>query len=130
MLTLQHFKTTRLIVGVLVVSFGLSVVFHALDVHGHGIAIFKNDSYDARVNESTSTTTYSSTCPAGDHSRGYTASTTTYDLYHRTDHYHLNSSLNWVYQYTTGSYVSTETERTSYWETCTYVYSNGNQCGG
>ena len=110
MLTLQHFKTMRLIIGVLVVGFGLSVVFQALDAYGHGIAIFKNESYDARVNENTSTTTYSATCPAGDHSRGYTASTTTYDLYHRKDHYHLNSSLNWVYQYTTGSYVSTETE--------------------
>ena len=36
MLTLQRFKTIRLIIGILVVSFGLSVVFHALDSYAHG----------------------------------------------------------------------------------------------
>ena len=126
MLSSSRLKTTLLIIAVIAAGFGLYAVFHALDAYGHGIAISKNSSYDARVNESTTSTTYHDDCPAncGTTNRGYTAWTTTYDLWRRTDHYHLSTS-GWVYQYTTGSYVKTVTERGSYWENCP-----NSSCGG
>lgn len=110
-------KVTILIVGFLVVGLGMYGAFYALDVYGHGAAISRNNSDDARVNETISDVSYPSTCPACNNPRNYIARTTTYDLWRRTDHYHLSWS-GWVYQYTTGYYVRTVTEYTSFWDEC------------
>ena len=51
MLTLQRFKTMRLIVGVLVAVFGLSVVFHALDAYADGTAAIQRTITDTTVHK-------------------------------------------------------------------------------
>ena len=115
--TKGRLKVALLVVGVLVAGLGMYAAFHTLNAYGHGIAIPKNVSYDARVNETIRDVRYPSKCPACQTSRDYIGRTTTYDLWRRTDHYHLSPS-GWVYQYTTGYYVRTVTEYSSFWADC------------
>ena len=129
MLTLQRFKTMRLIFG-LVVVFGMSVVFHALDAHGHGAATTQKMETISitRANSDSSDSTV--LCPVCEKSyRTRTTTTTHTRIVTTTTHYHMNSQLQWVQQYKNESTTDTTSTHTS-WTDCGYVYSNGNKCAG
>ena len=129
MLTLQHFKTMRLIVGVLVVVFGLSFVFHALEAYGDGAAVKQKTVTTELVDRSSRTSSAHKKCTACNKVwRKVTTTYTTTKTKVTKAHYHFAQN-GWSHQGTTQSVSRTDTESTS-WAACTYVYPNGNKCGG
>ena len=130
MLTLQHFKTMRLIIGVLVVIFGLSVVFHALDAYGHGSSQPQKTVHTVITSQSRSSTNRVSKCKACKKAwRKVTTTTTTTTTSVTTEHYHLAGANNWSLQYRQENNSSTISTG-EYWDPCIYVYPNGNKCAG
>ena len=118
MLTLQRFKTMRLIVGVLVAVFGLSVVFHALDAHGHGSSQPQKTVYTVITSQTKDSKDYYKKCKACNEAwRKVTITKTTTTTSVTTQHYHLASENNWSLQYSQDSTSSTISNSES-WAEC------------
>ena len=117
MLTLQHFKTMRLIVG-LVVVFGLFVVFHALDAHGHGSSQPQKTVYTVMTSEKKDSKDYYKKCKACDEAwRKVTITKTTTTIRVTIQHYHLAGEDNWSLQSTKDS-TSTTLSSSETWAEC------------
>ncbi len=118
MLTLQRFKTMRLIVGVLIVGFGLSVVFHALDVHGHGSSQPQKTVYTVITSEKKDSKDYYKKCKVCDEAwRKVTITKTTTTTRVTIQHYHLAGEDNWSLQSTKDS-TSTTRSSSETWAEC------------
>ena len=129
MLTLQRFKTMRLIVRVLVVVFGLSVVFHALDVYGHGTADGQRTLVNTDTDSDHDEIRKPETCPAcGEWERTRVETKVTTITTTVTKHYHLSNG-DWHLQ-SQNVERNSSSSRSSYLTACEYTYSDGTQCAG
>ena len=131
MLARRGFTVTVLIVGFLIVGFGLIAIFQVDDTYGHtgkfppGQDVYKSTAYKlVSMGPRVRFSAYCSQC--GTSRGGYTRRIVD-DVYDRYTHYHLDWKLNWVRQYDFDVYIKRRHRTVKIWDPCTNSQCPSNQ---